>query len=107
MLPTFDVIHSELQKRISDRVTVHHMPFDKTAISRACSEYSLDNINAIWLDSAKIVRRTWEEFSYKGYGLENVANFLGVNFKHHDALEDASASAQVVHLACEKDRALD
>ncbi len=100
--PTFDKIHSELVERISGRITIHHMPFDKIAISRACAEYNLNNIDAKWLDSAKMVRRTWEQFAYRGYGLANIADFLKIHFEHHDALEDAKTAAKVVSYACEQ-----
>jgi len=63
------------------------MPFDKIAISRACIEYNLDIILPAWLDSAKIARRTWEQFAYGGYGLANLAEYLKIDFKHHDALK--------------------
>jgi DNA polymerase III subunit epsilon len=100
--PTFDKIYQELFERISDKITVHHMPFDKIAISRACLENNLNIINARWLDSAKIARRTWEQFACRGYGLANIADFLKLNFEHHDALEDAITAAKVVLHACER-----
>lgn len=100
--PTFDKIYGELENRIKDKITVHHMPFDKIAINRACSEYGLSFIDVKWLDSSKIVRRTWKEFSNKGYGLANVAAHLQINFTHHDAVEDAHTAAQVVVAACRK-----
>ena len=102
--PTFGKIYNELFERISNQITVHHMPFDKTAISRACFENNLNIINARWLDSAKIARRTWEQFAYRGYGLENIADFLQINFKHHNALEDAITAAKIVLYACEKNQ---
>ena len=100
--PTFKKIHKELSNRISDQITVHHMPFDKIAITRACIENNLNIIEAKWLDSAKIVRRTWEQFAYRGYGLANIADSLKIDFQHHDALEDAITAAKVVLHACEK-----
>jgi len=100
--PTFDTVYTELKNRISGRIAVHHMPFDKVAINRVCSEYDLDVLKVHWLDSAKIVRRTWENFAYKGYGLANVAQYLNINFEHHDALEDAKTAAKIVRHACEK-----
>jgi DNA polymerase III subunit epsilon len=98
--PTFDKIHNELVSRMQDKITVHHMPFDKIAISRACQGYQLEIINALWLDSAKIARRTWEQFAYKGYGLANIANHLKIEFMHHDALEDAITAGRIVMEAC-------
>jgi len=100
--PTFDKIYSELVNRISDQIVIHHMPFDRIAINRACGQYNLEVIQSKWLDSARIVRRTWEQFAHKGYGLANVAAFLKIDFTHHDALEDAIAAAKIVHQACEK-----
>ncbi len=49
-----------------------------------------------WLDSARVTRRTWEKFAWKGYGLHNVCQFLGYEFRHHDALEDAKAAGRVL-----------
>ena len=100
--PTFDKIHSIIAEKLNGKITVHHMPFDKIAITRACIEYNLEIIQPKWLDSAKIVRRTWEEFSSRGYSLGNIAKHLNIKFAHHDALEDAIAAAQVVKYACEK-----
>ena len=100
--PTFDVIHEFIAKKITDKITVHHMPFDKVAITRACLEYNIEILQPKWLDSAKIARRTWEQFAYRGYGLANIANFLGVEFSHHDALEDAMAAAMIVDHACKQ-----
>jgi len=99
--PTFDAIYDFIAKRITGKITVHHMPFDRVAITRACLEYKLDIIQPVWVDSAIIVRRTWEQFTHKGYSLVNVANFLKIDFKHHDALEDAITAARVVLHACE------
>ncbi len=99
--PSFDVIYNQITEKITDKITVHHMPFDKIAITRACLEYQLEIIQPKWLDSAKIARRTWEQFAYKGYGLANIADYLGIEFGHHDALEDAIAAAKIVHYACE------
>lgn len=76
------------------------MPFDRVALNRVCEEYQLSPINAKWLDSAKVTRRTWEQFAYKGYGLKNVADFLEIKFAHHDALQDAIAAGLVVANAC-------
>jgi DNA polymerase-3 subunit epsilon len=100
--PTFDAIYNELLERITDQITVHHMPFDRIAITRACINYNLDILQPRWLDSAKIVRRTWEQFAYDGYGLAKITAFLKIDFNHHDALEDALAAAKVVYCACDK-----
>lgn len=98
--PTFDTLYEELSFKLGDKIVAHHMPFDRTAINRVCEEYRLDPIKTNWLDSTKIVRRTWEEFAYSGYGLKNVANYLNIEFNHHDALQDAIAAGLIVAEAC-------
>lgn len=100
--PTFDQIYPKLKYRLENKIVGHHMPFDRIAINRACELYELDIIKTNWLDCAKIVRRTWEEFAYSGYGLANVANFLGIQFEHHNALEDAIATGKVMIQAFDK-----
>ena len=99
--PIFKEIYLELKQRIEHKIAIHHMPFDRIAINRACDAYNLEHLQPKWLDSAKIVRRTWEEFAYKGYGLSNIAKHLSINFNHHDALEDAITAGIVVTKACE------
>ncbi|RZT96372.1 exonuclease [Ancylomarina subtilis] len=98
--PTFDTIYEEIRNRLEEKITVHHMPFDRVALNRVCEEYQLPPIKTKWLDSAKITRRTWEQFAYKGYGLKNIADFLDITFEHHDALQDAIAAGLVVANAC-------
>lgn len=98
--PTFDKIYEEIKNRLEEKITVHHMPFDRVALNRVCEEYQLPPIKTKWLDSAKITRRTWEQFAYKGYGLKNIADFLEIKFEHHDALQDAIAAGLVVANAC-------
>lgn len=99
--PIFKDIYHELKQRIENKVTVHHMPFDRIAINRACDANNLEYLQPKWLDSAKIVRRTWQEFAHSGYGLSNIAKHLNINFSHHDALEDASTAGIIVTKACE------
>jgi len=98
--PTFDKIYEEIKNRLEEKITVHHMPFDRVALNRVCEEYQLPPIQTKWLDSAKITRRTWEQFAYKGYGLKNIADLLKIKFEHHDALQDAIAAGLVVANAC-------
>lgn len=100
--PKFSEIYSILQGKIEENVVVHHMPFDRVAFHRACEKYNLEPFNVKWLDSASVARRTWEQFSHKGYGLANLTDFLGIQFQHHDALEDSIAAGKVILEASKK-----
>ncbi len=95
--PTLLALDNELRVRLGASVLVSHTSFDRVAIERAMEKYGLDEPQFTWLDSAKIVRRTWpDRYSRRGYGLASVAHELGITFRHHDALEDAVVAAKIV-----------
>ena len=94
--PTFPQIAGELNTRLSGNVVVSHMPFDRVALVRAAEKYGLQPVDCRWLDSAKVVRRTWPECAQRGYGLKPVAEMLGIVFEHHNALEDARAAGEIL-----------
>lgn len=95
--PTWPAIAETLRGLLTGSVVACHTPFDRAATSLACKKYHLVEFNCQWLDTARVVRRAWPEtFGAKGYGLDKVAKFLGVDFKHHDALEDARAAGEVL-----------
>jgi len=100
--PIFSEVVDDLSRLLSGAVCVSHTHFDRVSIGQALEKYSLNSIEAIWLDSARVARRTWEECARKGYGLANVCEIIGYKFKHHDALEDAKASGQVIIAAVGK-----
>ncbi|MGK2901148.1 MAG: BRCT domain-containing protein [Burkholderiaceae bacterium] len=77
-------------------MSVCHTHFDRIALTRAYLKYQLTPISTSWLDSARVVRRTWKDLAWKGYGLANVCAKIGYEFKHHDALEDAKAAGFVL-----------
>lgn len=100
--PKFPEMYSRFTRMTADRIVISHTSFDRLAITRAVERYDLPDIHLSWLDSARIVRRTWpEKYRRKGYGLANVAADLGIEFGHHDALEDARAAALIVLKAIE------
>ena len=99
--PTLPDLRGELRSRLRNSVLVSHGSFDRIAFERAMSRYQLEQLQVTWLDSTRIVRRAWpENYGRRGYGLKNVAKDFNVSFKHHDALEDARAAAEVVLHAC-------
>ncbi len=94
--PKFRDLFGPLATRLRGQIVVSHTSFDRTALAQALKKYKLAEVDCIWLDSARVVRRTWSEFSRKGYGLGNVCEMLGIQFKHHDASEDARAAGEVL-----------
>lgn len=94
--PKLPQIADRLRSMLEDTVSVCHTHFDRIALGRAYTKYNLSPISTTWLDSARVVRRTWKDLAWKGYGLANVCSRIGYEFRHHDALEDAKAAGFVL-----------
>ncbi len=77
-------------------VVVHHTHFDRAALSQAAAKHGFPDLACRWLDSARVARRAWERFARRGYGLANLAEEFAINFRHHDACEDARAAGLVL-----------
>jgi DNA polymerase-3 subunit epsilon len=100
--PTLPEVSNRIYNYIDNQIAVCHTHFDRVAIQQACLKYKLRMPRSNWLDSARVARRTWEQFAWSGYGLSSVCTSLGYQFKHHDALEDAKAAAYILLAAIEK-----
>lgn len=98
-------IHEVAQKiygYLDGVLTVCHTHFDRVSISKAFDKYDIRIPKPKWLDTARVARRTWNEISWSGYGLKNVCELIGYEFKHHNALEDAKASGHILIAAIAK-----
>ena len=100
--PKFPDISEKLRSYADGAISVCHTHFDRVALARVCVKYKLQPISTSWLDSAKVVRRTWRDLAWKGYGLQNVCSRIGYEFRHHDALEDAKAAGFVLLAALQE-----
>lgn len=94
--PKWCTAYGALRQLIEGRVVVSHTAFDRVAFHRACEKNNVPTCQARWLDSAKVVRRAWPEFSKSGYGLANVAAHFDIAYRAHDALEDARCAGEIV-----------
>lgn len=104
--PTFKEAADQINSILANNVVVTHTHFDRVAMHQAASRWAIPSLPCTWLDSARVARRTWAEFARRGYGLANVCNHIGYNFEHHNALEDAKASGQIM-LAAMQESGLD
>jgi len=94
--PKLPQVADRLRATLESTISVCHTHFDRIALGRAYGKYGLNPISTTWLDSARVVRRTWKDLAWKGYGLANVCRRIGYQFQHHDALEDAKAAGFVL-----------
>lgn len=102
--PRLPDVAEKLRQYLESSVVVCHTHFDRIAITRAFAKYKIHPPSTAWLDSARVVRRTWKDLAWKGYGLANVCSRIGYEFKHHDALEDAKAAGFVLLAALRESR---
>jgi len=95
--PTFPEAWAVLFDLLNRHHLVQHSSFDQKAIEAACRAHGLEHPELSWSDSVKIARRAWPEFKGNGgHGLGHLKTALGLDFRHHDAGEDARAAAEVV-----------
>jgi DNA polymerase-3 subunit epsilon len=97
--PDFSEVMCTISALLSGKVVVSHMPFDRIAVQGACSKYGISPIQCSWLDTAVVARRAWPRFARKGYGLKSVASWCGIEFCHHDAVEDAITAGCILSKA--------
>ncbi|MBF0285080.1 MAG: 3'-5' exoribonuclease [Magnetococcales bacterium] len=94
--PTYSEVANTIEQVIEGMVVVTHTHFDRVAISQAARRWSIKPPLCTWLDSARVARRTWAGCAQRGYGLADVCKMIGYEFQHHNALEDAKASGQIL-----------
>lgn len=94
--PTWEEVFPQVHARLRDSIVVSHTTFDRTALRKACDRASLAVCEYTWLDSTRVVRITWPQFSKAGYGLTNLARHFGIEYQAHDALEDARCAGLLV-----------
>ncbi len=96
--PVFPDLYGKLKRLFGRSVAVGHSQFDRQALDRTTDRYNLPMFPVAWLDSVVIARDAWP--GLPSYKLGPLAEMLSIDFRHHDALEDARAAAKVVLLAC-------
>lgn len=92
--PKFDLVYEKLNN-IKDCILLHHSSFDKSAYRQACEKYGLIPAKLQFMDTTMVVRRAWEQYRDKDYGLGNVATHLGIQYNPHVAVEDAVACGKI------------
>ncbi|OPH38204.1 exonuclease domain-containing protein [Moraxella equi] len=98
--PTISEIEPIIRQYFAQGVVCSYGSFDRTALDRA-----IGNIPNVWLDIIKVVRRTWNEFAWAGYGLASISDYLNIELNnHHDALSDAKVAGQVLICAMRETR---
>jgi len=92
----FCSIWPELRRMLlaADCVVIHNAPFDLKHLRNVLSLYELPPVEFDYADSLEISRRLFPEMP--SHSLDAVADYFGIVFQHHNALEDAAACAGIV-----------
>ncbi len=94
--PTWTAAFPAINSLLRDKIVVSHTPFDRIALTRACERDGVMACSCRWLDSARVVRRAWPVFAQSGYGLSNVAAHFGIQYRAHNAFEDARCAGKIM-----------
>ncbi len=98
--PEFGQCWSIISRHLSEECLIaHNAPFD-IGVLLACLRFHELPVPELAFSCTRLVaRHTWA--GRPGYGLKPLANWLGVSFRHHDALEDSVACAKILLAAAE------
>lgn len=94
--PTFPEVWVELLPMLlsADCVIIHNAPFDLGHLRSVLELYQLPPVSFYYADSVTITRQRIPGLS--SYSLNSVAAHFGIDFKHHNALEDALTCAKII-----------
>ncbi len=97
--PKWPEVYAAIAPGLAGNIVVSHTAFDRAALTQACGTWNLSACECRWLDTARVVRRAWPQFSKSGYNLANVASTFGIKYQAHDAAEDARCAGEILMLA--------
>jgi len=82
-----------------DFLAAHNSGFDSKVLKSCCETFSVPAPDTEFVCTVKLARKLWNVRPTK---LPNVANYLGLELNHHDALSDSRACANII-IAAEND----
>ncbi|HKL41434.1 MAG TPA: 3'-5' exonuclease [Clostridia bacterium] len=98
--PTFDELYKKELKQILEGalIVAHNASFDISVLRHMLDYYQIDYPTFDYLCTVKISQKTWRQLS--SHRLNLVSDYLGFDFKHHNALEDCLACSNLLVSAC-------
>lgn len=92
--PEFPEVLAEFHHEFEGALMLaHNAGFDAGVMDGCIRRYRLAPPKMDYLCTLHVARRVWPELRSKA--LKNVASHLGVEFRHHNAAEDARACAEI------------
>lgn len=101
--PRFPDLLPELEPWVRSCAMVSHGRFDRAALRLACERWQLAAPAPLaWVDSIDVALAAFPKLAAQGCRLNELAAALGIEFRHHDALEDARTAGLIVVRALEE-----
>jgi DNA polymerase-3 subunit epsilon len=92
--PKMDAVWPEFESMLRERVLIaHNARFDVSVLLASLAHYEIACQNFDFHCTRALAKAAWPGRSR--YGLKPLGSWLGIQFKHHDALEDARCCAQI------------
>lgn len=92
---SFGELWADISETLSDDCLVAHNASFDIGVLLACLRSHRQSIPELHFTCTRaIARRTWPH--HRRYGLKPLAEWLGIRFRHHDALEDSIACAKIL-----------
>ena len=100
--PTFDELYKKELKQLlnGELIVAHNASFDISVLRHMLDYYQIDYPTFDYLCTVKISQKTWRHLS--SHRLNLVSDYLGFDFKHHNALEDCLACSNLLINACKE-----
>jgi DNA polymerase-3 subunit epsilon len=83
----------EPQFKGAQYLAAHNAPFDRGVLSASCRFHGIDPPPLPFIDTVHLARKQWKIFPTK---LNNVCEHLKIRLRHHEALSDAEACAEII-----------
>lgn len=101
--PEFNNLYQKIfEKKLQDQLVVaHNASFDMSVLRKSLDLYDIDYPKFNYLCTVKIAQKTWPDMD--NHKLNTMSDYLSFQFKHHDALDDCLACANVLIEACKKE----
>ena len=92
----FPAVWPELQRMLleADCVVIHNASFDLGHLRSVLELYELPPVEFDYVDSLTVSRRIFPDM--ESHSLDAMAERFGIVFRHHNALEDATACARLI-----------
>lgn len=101
--PTFAEVWEEVKPLLEGRmVAAHNAAFDLSVLRRCLEDSGLEYPRLQYCCSCALSKKLLKDLS--SHRLNVVANHFGISLRHHDALEDARAAAEILLKLIEREQ---